>query len=273
MNRVRRGVPPAGYYTATQARKKLGDMSDGKFREYIKDGSIERFIPAGAKQGFYTRESVDRLARSFDDFLETNVEENGAQFYVAKPEDMQDLVNLLIEIFGGSNTTEKRLKWLERNPEIAFFVRSRGKMVGCVFVLPLLREKIESILADPLPGSTRSLIADDIQPYVKGEPAYLYVVSMGVKPSVTAIAKRARGQILIRGLMRFFVDLGHRGIPIKLLSARTDSTDGIRLLRHIGFTEIESNTQSRNFIIEVDRSGLRPMMEYKRALAEYTSNS
>ena len=146
-------------------------------------------------------------------------------------------------------------------------------MVGCVFVLPLLREKIESILADPLPGSTRSLIADDIQPYVKGEPAYLYVVSMGVKPSVTAIAKRARGQILIRGLMRFFVDLGHRGIPIKLLSARTDSTDGIRLLRHIGFTEIESNTQSRNFIIEVDRSGLRPMMEYKRALAEYTSNS
>jgi hypothetical protein len=264
-----RGKPPAGYYTATVARRKLGNISDGKFRTILQEGKIRRYTPPGMKQGFYNREDVDRLAREFDGFLPPSSKEPGAQFQIATKEDMPELVNLIIEIFGGSNTTEKRLQWLERNPEIAFFVRSKGQMVGCVFVLPLTSEKIESILADPIPGSTRSLSADDIQPYVPGVPASLYVVTMGVKPGVSAVAKRARGQILIRGLIRFLIDLGHRGIPLQLITARTDSYDGIHLLRHSGFTEIESNTQSRNFIVEVERSGLYPMMEYKQALNSY----
>lgn len=266
---VTRGKPPTGYYTATVARQKLGNISDGKFRTILEEGKIRRYLPPGAKQGFYNREDVDQLAREVDGFLPSSSKEPGAQFLVATKEDMPELVNLIIEIFGGSNTTNKRLQWLERNPEIAFFVRSHRQMVGCMFVLPLTSEKIESILADPFPGSTRSLNADDIQPYVPGVPTSLYVVTMGVKPGVSAVAKRTRGQTLIRGLIRFLVDLGHRGIPLKLIAARTDSHDGIHLLRHSGFTEIESNTQSRNFIVEVERSGLYPIMEYKRALNSY----
>jgi hypothetical protein len=90
-------------------------------------------------------------------------------------------------------------------------------------------------------------------------------VSMGVTPHTGRTAKRVRGQILIRGLLRFLVDLGKRGIHIKLLVARTNSPDGINLLKSAGFTELESNTQSRNFIIEVDRSGVPLIMPYKKA--------
>ncbi len=37
----------------------------------------------------------------------------------------------------------------------------------------------------------------------------------------------------------------------------------------MGFTEIESHTDNRNFIIEVERSGIHYIMLYKKALAEW----
>lgn len=265
---AKRGHPPIGYYTATQTKKRLGNISDGMLRSYVDKGKIEKWTPPERVQGFYKREDVDKLARTLDEFFD-EPGQPGPQFQRATKEDMPELVNLLIEVFGGRNTLEKRLQWYEKNPETAFVVKNKNKIVGCVYVLPLTLEKIEAILSDPTPGSTRSIMAEDIQVYTPDKPAYLYVVSMGVKLNTSNTAKRARGQTLIRGLIRFLVDLGKRGIHIKLIAARTDSSDGINILRHAGFTEIESNTKSRNFIIEVDRSGIPLIMPYKRAFREW----
>ena len=266
---AKRGQPPVGYYTATQAKKRLGDISDGMLRSYVQQGKIERVVPRERKQGFYKREDVDRLARTLDDFLEQESGEPGTQFGLVTREDMPEVVRLLIELFGGEDSTERRLSWLEKNPEVAFMLRSKGKIVGCVFALPLTLQKIEAILSDPQPHSTSTITADDIQPIAPGRPAYFYVVSMGVKPGVTTVAKRTRGEILIRGLLRFFLDLGKRGVPVKLIATRTASRDGVNLLKRVGFTEIESNTLARNFIIEVERSGIPFIMLYKKALTEW----
>lgn len=265
---AKRGHPPVGYYTATQAKKRLGNISDGMLRSYVEGGKIKKFTPKGRKQGFYNREDVDKLARVLDEFFD-EPDQPGPQFQQATREDMPELVNFLIEVFGGGNTLEKRLQWYEKNPETAFILRNKGKIVGCVYVLPLTLEKIETILSDPTPGSTRSITAEDIQMYAPNESACLYVVSMGVKSGTSNMVKRARGQTLIRGLIRFLTDLGKRGIHIRLIAARTDSRDGTKLLRHVGFTEVESATQSRNFIIEVDRSGLPLIMPHKRAFQEW----
>jgi hypothetical protein len=266
---AKRGQPPVGYYTATQAKKRLGDISDGMLRSYVQQGKIERVVPRERKQGFYKREDVDRLARTLDDFLEQEPGEPGIQFGPVTREDMPEVVRLLIELFGGEDSTERRLLWLEKNPEVAFMLRSKGKIVGCVFALPLTLQKIEAILSDPQPHSTSTITADDIQPIAPGRPAYFYVVSMGVKPGVTTVAKRTRGEILIRGLLRFFLDLGKRGVPVKLIATRTASRDGVNLLKRVGFTEIESNTLARNFIIEIERSGIPFIMLYKKALIEW----
>jgi hypothetical protein len=265
---AKRGQPPVGYYTATQAKKRLGNISDGMLRSYVQQGKIERAVPSGRKQGFYRREDVDRLARTLDDFLEREPGELGARFGLVTREDMPEVARLLMELFGGEDSTERRLSWLGKNPEIAFLLRSKGQIVGCVFVLPLTSHKIEAILSDPQPHSTSTITPDDIQAIVPGEPVYFYVVSMGVKPGVTDVAKRTRGEILIRGLLRYLLDLGKRGVPVKLIATRTASRDGVNLLRRAGFTEIETNTLARNFIIEVERSGLPFIMRYKRALTE-----
>jgi hypothetical protein len=265
---VRRGHPPIGYYTATQAKRKLGNISDGMLRSYVEKEKIRKFTPPGRAQGFYNREDVDKLARTLDEFFD-DPNQPGPQFQQATREDIPELVNFLITVFGGGNTLEKRLQWYEKNPETAFILKNKNKIVGCVYAIPLTYQKLEAILSDPTPGSTRSITAEDIQVYVPNEPVYLYVVSMGVKPGTSNTAKRARGQTLIRGLIRFLIDLGKRGIHIQMIAARTDSHDGINLLKRVGFTEVESNTQSRNFIIEVDRSGIPLIMPYKRAFREW----
>ena len=53
------------------------------------------------------------------------------------------------------------------------------------------------------------------------------------------------------------------------ITARSDTPDGIRLMRGMGFTEIPSSIpKMHNFIIEVKKSGLREIMQYKQALLE-----
>ena len=272
---TKRGSPPEGYYTASTTRKKLGNISDGMLRSYIQRGLIRRDVPPGRKQGFYRRDDVDKLAREIDD-LGSKTEKTGTQFLTATKEDMPECVELLKAVFGGGNTldfvTKRRQQWLEKNPEVGYIVRSKGNVVGCAFMLPLTPEKIDALFADPNSAAASSIItADDIQELNPYTPVYLYIISVAVKPG-SELAKRLRGQVLIRGLIKVLFNLGKRGIPIQLIAGRSETKDGIRLMQHMGFTEIESTTSSRNFIIEVERSGIPEMMRYKRLFAEYQAN-
>ncbi|MEO8971449.1 MAG: hypothetical protein ABI406_07620, partial [Ktedonobacteraceae bacterium] len=67
--------------------------------------------------------------------------------------------------------------------------------------------------------------------------------------------------------MGAIVDLGKRGVIIDTLAARSDTPDGIRILKR-GFTEIPTLTHTRNFIIKVKESGIPFVQEYKQALIE-----
>jgi len=44
--------------------------------------------------------------------------------------------------------------------------------------------------------------------------------------------------------------------------------DGISLLRNVGFTQIPSPTEKKDFILDVRKSGAREVMHYKQALIE-----
>ncbi len=267
---AKRGRPPEGYYTASITRKKLGNITDGMLRSYIHRGLVKRDVPPGRKQGFYKREEVDKLARSLDNFL-SDPKEPGARFQQATAEDMPEIVSLLIETFGGSDTSERRLQWLKKNPETAFTVKSKGKVVGCAFILPLTAKKIEALMDDTTP-STRVITPDDIQLFIPDTPTNLFALSVAVHAGLTDVAKRTRGEILIRGIFRFLLSLGERGIEIESIVSRSDTADGIRLLRHMGFTEVESNTNNRNFKIEVKQSGIPQIVAYKKLLARHKAN-
>jgi hypothetical protein len=264
--------PPAGYYTATIAKRKLGNISDGMLRSYVTRGKIKRVVPSERKQGFYSREDVDKLARSLDEFFDATDDTQPTQAMRATKDDMPECVALLIEVFGGGDTTRRRQSWIEKNPDVAFIVRSKGKITGCAFVLPLTPEKIDEIFADPNSASISSITAEDIQEYVPGQPVYLYFASIAAKPGISETVNRIRGELLIRGIMRFLIELGDRDVPIKLLAARSDTKDGISLLRNLGFTELESTTSYRIFVVEVERSGIPIILRYKKALRQYETD-
>jgi hypothetical protein len=64
------------------------------------------------------------------------------------------------------------------------------------------------------------------------------------------------------------IEMGRKGIVIETVTARSTKPDGIRLLRDLGFTQMPSTTEKKDFILDVKKSGAREVMQYKQALIE-----
>ena len=133
-------------------------------------------------------------------------------------------------------------------------------------MLPLKPEKIERILREE--ESSLDLETKDIGIFEPGKPTHLYMASIAITPGITLTEKRAYGSRLIAGLMDVLINLGRRGVILETIVARSNTADGIRLMRGIGFTEIPSITDKKNFLIEVEKSGIKEIMQYKQALRE-----
>ncbi|HVB22533.1 MAG TPA: hypothetical protein VNG51_11345 [Ktedonobacteraceae bacterium] len=255
----------ADYYTAAQAMKALG-VTEGMFYNFIRNGDLEGTKPPGRKQSLYNKLKVDMLARDLQAFMAMSAtQKQPIRFMKGTVDDMEDCAQLVKSIFGVAPNAERRRSWLEKNPDVCWIVKVADRIVGLVFALPLTQEKINAIFTtERIPP----ILADDIQTYEPGKPTHLYIVSMGVLPS-SQTNRRLWGARLIAGLMKSIIDLGRLGIVIEDISARSIYPDGIELMRHIGFTEISSITDQRNFIINIADSGLPTVLEYKAALAKY----
>jgi hypothetical protein len=261
-----RKQPPKDYYTATQVKQML-DISDGMLHTYVQKGKLHRVVPEGRAQGFYPRKEVDKLANELKAFFAP--EKPSSIFMKATKEDMPECVALSSAIFGGLNIIplEKRIAWLEKNPDIDYVLRSDGQMMGYATFVPLKPEKIEKLLKEE--EFSKNMTPDEIGTFEPGKPLHVYIMAMGIRPGISRDEKRHYGSRLITGTMEAIIELGKKGVIIDTFVARSDTPDGINLLRHIGFTEIPSTIPgTRNFIIEVEKSGIPAIMQYKRALQE-----
>jgi hypothetical protein len=269
-----RGQPPDGWLTATNAKKKLGNISDGRLRTLTGkgEGKIEHLLPAGSKVGFYKEDDVTALVHRWNKeaLASGNPTLPGAHFDVATKEDMPEIVELLIKVWGGEDTSAKRNAWLDQNPETCFVVRSHGVVRGCIFILPLAEERIWSLLKGEDKYATGAIEPKEILSYETNKPAFLYLLSMTSDDiGIGETNRRKWGSTIVRGLFNHIVALGERGIPVSLIAARSSRPDGINIMRHIGFCEIEPCGSRRNFIIEVQKSGIDFCMKHKAAYAEW----
>lgn len=268
-----RGNPPAGFCTASQARRRLGDISDGMLRQYLKKGLLTRIVPEGRTQGFYKREEIEALARKLDNFY-PEPDKQGAEFRRLERDEIPEFVTFIDEVFGGTGKSlSRRYRWYDKNPETTFITRDKGEIVGGICLLPLTEEKFQEVMVRGDASSTKLIDAQDIETYQAGVPVRLYALSMGTKPGTSRSVKRARGATLIRGLAHFLISLGERGITIEVIAGRSETFDGIRLLRSIGFTEIRPINHVRSFVVRVDESGIPLLSNYQRALEAYRKTS
>jgi hypothetical protein len=91
-------------------------------------------------------------------------------------------------------------------------------------------------------------------------------MGIAINTNMSRGERRIYGARHINALRQALLDLGKRGISIEKIYARSDTPEGIRLMRHMGLTEVPSTTDKRNFYLDVAESGIPMIMEYKIAL-------
>ncbi len=259
------------YYTAAQTKKILG-ITDGMLYNYIDNGALERVIPPGRKQGVYRIEDVEKLARELQTFIIQRKQLHSKLEKVQTEDDMNECQEISQALFGvGRGTTEERMKIVRKNPETYFILRDEDNAIGYFSIMPLKDGKIENILGQTIPVRVET---EDIEEFKKGSKVDIYLTAMGVHPKFGKLEKRMYGSRLVSGLIELIINLGKRGIIISSIAARSNMPDGIRLMKHMGFTEVKALTpERRTFVIDVDKSGIPFILQYKQALADSNKNA
>jgi hypothetical protein len=255
------------YYSAGEV-KKLLDITDGMLYNYVRYGHLERVIPPGKKQGVYRRSEVEKLALELNAFLAGSSEGKKVVFSKVTPDDVPEHVRVTQEIFGKNTglTVENRTAWINRNPDVSYQIRHDGEIIGCATLLPLPLERIEAILKDEV--NSEETPASEVGVYEPGQKYHIYAMGIGVTPLVSKHQKRLYGAKLIRGLEDAITELGRRGIEIETVTARSVTTDGVRLMRHLGFQRIPSITRNHNFRMIINECDVPFIHPYKEALQE-----
>lgn len=259
------------YYTAQQAREILG-MTYSALQNQVNIGNLHPITPPGRRQKVYPKKEVDDLKAEMEVWYVSRHQTKAlsAKFVHATLEDMPEAVALSAAVFGGRNIVplEKRIEWLQKNPDIDYVLKDEDQLVGYFSLVPLRLETINSLLKQY--RYAKDLTADDILTYSPGNPVDLYAMAVGVRPGASINLKREWGKLLLLGARQAIIGLGEKGIVIRTLQAHSSMPDGIRLMRHAGFTEVESGIPGmHNFIIDIEPSGIPFVVDYKKKLSEW----
>lgn len=137
---------------------------------------------------------------------------------------------------------------------------------GYLAVMPLKIGRLEKVLSQTIPVK---IDADDIEDYSNSKKIDLYLHAIGIRPGFSTTEKHTYGARLVNGLVEIAVSMGNRGIEIETIAARSNMPDGVRLMKHAGFTEIEPLTpERRTFVINVRESAIPFILQYKKAFSE-----
>jgi hypothetical protein len=251
------------YYTAAQVKTILG-ITNGILYNYVDNGALERIIPPGKKQGVYRRSQVDQLARDLKVFIATR-DESKTKFRKATKEDLPACIQIGTDSYPniqqGITPMESRLAWFDKNPDMYYVVVHGEEIVGYTTIMPMPQEKILAILEGK--EFLKNIKPEEIEEFKPSKPLDIYIATMRTKPGISRTEKRAYGVRLVGGLITTIMDLIESGIDINTLYARSETVDGIRILRHMGFTEISSTTHYKNYSLKMNEEGKRLWKKYE----------
>lgn len=253
------------YYSAQKAEEKL-DMTYSGLRYQVIAGNIKAEIPKGRKQAYYRAKDVEQLSRELKIYTIQRREKPTKFTRVTTREEMAECQEIYESLFGtGAETLDYRMATIAKNPDTYFIVKDENQIVGFTAIIPLKPGKLEHVLK-----TIPTLIAiEDIADFGKNKEIDLYFRIIGVKRGFSKAEKRFYGSRLIAGLIGVIVELGKRGVTINTIAARSSMPEGIRLMKGIGFTEIETpapERKYRTFVIDTEQSGIPFIVEYKEAL-------
>jgi hypothetical protein len=260
------------YYTAQKAQEVL-EMTYSAVRNQVIAGNITAKTPKGKRQLYYKAKDVEQLSKELRVFT-IHRKNKPTQFEKVKTKDeMGECLEISQKLFGAGrrDLIDDAMKILEKNPETFYMIKDQNQIIGWSGIIPYQPGKLNNVLAQTLPVK---IIPEDVETFEEGKSIDLYIVTIAVKITFTKEERRSYGARLISGLIGVIENLGERGILIGTIAARSNMPDGIRLMKGIGFTEIEALTpERRTFVINVKESGIPLIRRYKKALEESRSTT
>jgi hypothetical protein len=266
-------IPP-GFYSASQAIKKLG-VPRSTFYDMVERGQITKVVPPNKSDGWYHKSEIDKMARANQLFL-LQYATDASTFEVAREEDIEGIADLNAELFGNSGESIKsrearyslRMSQYHTNPEIFHVLKQGETVVGYVGIFPLKHEAIEKIMSG-IPESRfriEVLAPEYITQFKIGEAEEVFLI-IGAKQDVKK--SKLYGARLISGTVEFFETLARKGIIIKKAYATSRTQDGIRISKGLGFKRVTPTNEEDNLIrYEFDLlNSTNPLLEEYQRLA------
>lgn len=255
------------YYAAQKAQEVLG-MTYSAVRNQVIAGNITAKTPKGKRQIYYRAKDVEELARELNVFT-IHRKNKPTQFERLKTrEEMEQCQEISQALFGvGRDEVDNRMKIFGKNPETYYILKDENQVIGYTAFWPVKPGKLNTLLAQTLPVE---ISPEDIEIFESDKVVDLYISVIGVKSSFSREERHYYGARLISGLIGVIVNLGERGIPLGIIAARSNTPDGIRLMKGIGFAEIEPLTpERRTFVIHIKESGIPFVMKYKEKIRKW----
>jgi hypothetical protein len=262
---VGRKKAPDGFYTARQAREKLG-LSEGMFHYYVKQGRIKKVVPTFRKEGFYPKEAIDRMALETAVFYHTNtLEEPQVIARVARTEDVPGIVEVLTSMGWPTTSVEQRAGFYQVNPCIDHVVLSHGKVAGYLTAIPYTLDA----LADIMSGKRRSwhMTPDDILPYL---PNHTYTLYVGIATRQEFHNAKMLSARLIVSFIQFLQRIAlEQGIIISRLDGVSNEETGISLSESLGFIKqpAQLGDYANRYAIDIETSDSHFARIYREAVA------
>jgi hypothetical protein len=257
-------------YTAKQAQDKL-EINQNRFYYLVRSGFIKPITLPDRKQRLYTRESVDKLARSIArsrEALTEEVEDAVLTFAQATPDDVPGIYEVAHELFGHTTPIEQRIPMVEACPMGNYVVKRGSEVVAYIIIQPLKSERLKAFMRGKIRGW--DLTAEDLDCFEPGKEVECLVKSLGSTEKYGDAEQRRFAQRLLRGVVRALVEMGRKGITISAFYATSESEQGISVCLSADMTHFSKPLGNRlTFVVNVEAADNKPFNEYKTALVQW----
>lgn len=254
-------------YTSAETRKLLG-IAPSTLTSLVDKGIIEKVVPVGYTNGFYTKSSVDEYQRQQTLFEQAYTMKKESKLEVRKAvgEDQPGILEMEKVVLGATLPLDRRIEYYKKNNDIDFVAVKDNDVKGHLSLFPLPQHIIQALLKGDIRGWDIS--PDDLERYESGKRYALFVMAIAVErreqsPSIYS-------GLLLREAEKALIQMAQRGVLVEAIYATSRTKDGIYLAGRMGMDIIpELSTPHRKaFVLDMNKSDARWAREYRERVAK-----